>query len=258
MSAGAQLKRLCRPRSGAATYANVMSTVAVVLALTGGTTAIALSGKNTIDSGDIINRQVKKADIGRNAIGSAHVLDGALLRTDFADGQLPAGPAGPQGPEGPTGAAGERGAEGPPGPVGPPGSVGPPGATGRDGPAGPPGETGPEGPRGLSGADGRDGATGPPGFVQLRYVKSNPISNPAGEQTEGAVECPNGEYPLTGGADSARGLNGQDISSSFPGDGDDAGLLPDRWVVAINNYDSSDHTFVIYALCATAQSAAGP
>lgn len=55
------------------TYANVVATLALFFALGGGT-AVALQGRNTVDSGDIINGQVKSGD----------VLDGTLTSTDVA------------------------------------------------------------------------------------------------------------------------------------------------------------------------------
>jgi hypothetical protein len=45
-------------------YANVASSFALFMAVTGGT-AIALSGTNSVDSGDIRNGQVKPADLAR-------------------------------------------------------------------------------------------------------------------------------------------------------------------------------------------------
>jgi hypothetical protein len=55
--------------------------------------------------------------LARNSVGPAQLRTGAvanrsLLRSDFAPGQLPAGPTGPQGPAGPAGAAGAAGPAG--------------------------------------------------------------------------------------------------------------------------------------------------
>ena len=49
-------------------YANVMATVALFLALAGGTTAIALSGKNTVKSNDIAPGAVRSSDIADNGV----------------------------------------------------------------------------------------------------------------------------------------------------------------------------------------------
>ena len=96
------------------TYSNVVSTLALFLALAGGTTAIALSGKNTVSSDDIKKGQVKSsdiggsqvtngdlakdavsggkvkpetlfgADIGAGAVGTSELLDGSVEATDLA------------------------------------------------------------------------------------------------------------------------------------------------------------------------------
>jgi hypothetical protein len=77
------------------TYANVIATLALFLAL-GGATAFAAStlGKNSVGT-----RQLKK-----NAVTGAKVKDGSLLAGDFKAGQLPAGERGPQGAPGAPGA----------------------------------------------------------------------------------------------------------------------------------------------------------
>jgi hypothetical protein len=54
--------------------------VALLAALSG--TAIALPGTNSVDSGDIKNRQVKGQDIARNAVTGAKVKNGALAGAD--------------------------------------------------------------------------------------------------------------------------------------------------------------------------------
>lgn len=92
------------------TYANVMSSLAVFLVVSGGA-AIAAGqlGKNTVGS-----KQLKK-----DSVTSVKVKDASLKSADFAAGQLPAGPAGPTGPAGPKGATGPAGPIGPIGPAGP-------------------------------------------------------------------------------------------------------------------------------------------
>ena len=100
------------------TYANVMATLAVFVALGGGAYAATTLPKNSVKSKQIVNGQVKSADIAANAVNSAEVADFSLLAQDFRAGQLPAGPAGPQGaqgPQGPQGPPGEPGANGQPG-----------------------------------------------------------------------------------------------------------------------------------------------
>ena len=59
-----------------------------------------------------MNGAVTNPKIRNNAVNSAKVANRSLLRSDFAPGQLPAGPTGPQGPAGPQGAAGAAGPAG--------------------------------------------------------------------------------------------------------------------------------------------------
>jgi hypothetical protein len=65
------------------TYANVTATLALFLALAGGTTAIALSGKNSVASDDIIKGQVKSSDIG-----GSQVANGDLAKDSVSGGKV--------------------------------------------------------------------------------------------------------------------------------------------------------------------------
>lgn len=51
------------------TYANVTSSLALFLALAGGTTAIALSGKNTVQRDDIAPNAVGASELAKGAVG---------------------------------------------------------------------------------------------------------------------------------------------------------------------------------------------
>lgn len=62
--------------------------------------------KNSVRSRHIKNGQVRTADLGRNAVQSSKIADGALLAQDFAAGQLPRGEKGEKGEPGATGPAG--------------------------------------------------------------------------------------------------------------------------------------------------------
>ena len=101
-------------------YANVMATVAVFIAL-GGTSVAAVALKRN---------SVKGKHIASNAITSPKVKDRSLLARDFALGQLPAGAKGATGAAGAAGPAGASGAAGPQGPQGPAGDDGATGAVG--------------------------------------------------------------------------------------------------------------------------------
>ena len=90
-------------------YANVMSTLAVFIALGGtGYAAITITGKN-IKDGSVTGSDIKKR---------------TLKRTHFAAGQLP------KGDKGDTGLPGAKGADGAPGAAGAPGAPGSPGVPG--------------------------------------------------------------------------------------------------------------------------------
>jgi hypothetical protein len=94
------------------TYANVMATVAVFLALGGGAYAALKLPKNSVGS-----KQIKAG-----AVNSSKVANRSLLARDFKAGQLPAGP---QGPKGDTGAPGQQGQQGQQGLQGATGAQGP-------------------------------------------------------------------------------------------------------------------------------------
>ncbi len=67
-----------------------LALVAVFLALTG--TAVALPGKNKVDSGDIKKGQVKSSDLARDSVSSPNVVDDTLTGADITEdtlGQVP-------------------------------------------------------------------------------------------------------------------------------------------------------------------------
>jgi hypothetical protein len=74
------------------TYANVMATIAVFLVLSGGT-AVALDGINTVDSGDIINDQVKSVDVRNDdlptgGLGAVDLRPNSVRGSEVQDGSL--------------------------------------------------------------------------------------------------------------------------------------------------------------------------
>lgn len=82
------------------TYANVMSTLAVVLAVGGGATAIALTlPKNSVHSKQIAKSAVKTSDIGKDAVTGDKVKESSLgkvpqaAHADSADSATHAGSA---------------------------------------------------------------------------------------------------------------------------------------------------------------------
>jgi hypothetical protein len=75
------------------TYANVVATLALFVALGGGSYAAVSLKRN----------QVKSRHIAKNAVTAPKVKDESLLAQDFAPGQLPQGERGLQGEQGPQG-----------------------------------------------------------------------------------------------------------------------------------------------------------
>jgi hypothetical protein len=92
------------------TYANVVASLALFVALGGGAYAAITLPKNSVGSKQIKNGSVKNADLANSAVTGAKVKPGSLLSADFKPGQLVPGAPGPAGP---TGAAGPKGDTGP-------------------------------------------------------------------------------------------------------------------------------------------------
>ena len=96
--------------------AMVVACIALLVALTGTSfAAVSQLAPNSVGPRQLRTGAVTRPKIRNNAINSVKVANRSLLRSDFAPGQLPAGPTGPQGPPGPAGAAG---------PAGPAGTIG--------------------------------------------------------------------------------------------------------------------------------------
>ncbi|MEA2483932.1 MAG: hypothetical protein QOC55_1879 [Thermoleophilaceae bacterium] len=90
------------------TFANVVSVLALFVALGGTATAAAvlITGKNVKD-GTLTGKDIKN-----NSVGSVDIKDGNLLGKDFKAGQLPKGDQGPKGDPGANGTNGTNGAKG--------------------------------------------------------------------------------------------------------------------------------------------------
>ena len=78
------------------TYANVIATLALFMALGGGAYA----------ASKVPNNSVGTKQLEKNAVNSAKVKNGSLLKGDFKAGQLPLGQKGDKGDKGDTGATG--------------------------------------------------------------------------------------------------------------------------------------------------------
>lgn len=84
----------------------VVAIFALIVAMGGTSYAAITLSKNSVLSKHIKNGQVKTADLKASAVTGAKVKNGSLAATDFAAGQLPAGPQGPAGVQGPAGPQG--------------------------------------------------------------------------------------------------------------------------------------------------------
>ena len=91
-------------------FANVMSVMALFVALGGSSYAAVTLSKNSVGPKQIKKDAVRASEIKRNAVGaseirsgavaSGDVSDGTLLAADFAPGQIPPGPKGDKGDTG--------------------------------------------------------------------------------------------------------------------------------------------------------------
>jgi hypothetical protein len=82
------------------TSANVVSTLALFLALTGGAYATGLLPKNSVGSKQLRKNAVTSAKLAADSVDSKKIADGSLQLKDFGVDQLPAGPKGDTGPGG--------------------------------------------------------------------------------------------------------------------------------------------------------------
>lgn len=93
---------LARVRSYRPSPAMVVALLALFVALGGSSYAAITLKKNSVKSRNIANGQVKRVDIGKDAINSSKVELFSLVAEDFKPGELPAGPKGPKGDSGVT------------------------------------------------------------------------------------------------------------------------------------------------------------
>ena len=77
----------------------VISCIALTIALGGTSYATVLQvPKNSVGPAQLKSAAVTNKKIANNAVNSAKVQNGTLVKGDFKAGSLPAGPAGPAGP----------------------------------------------------------------------------------------------------------------------------------------------------------------
>jgi len=194
--------------------AMVVACLALLVALSGtGIAAATQVARNSIGTPQLKDSAVTNAKIRNNAVNSSKVAARSLLRSDFAPGQLPAGPIGPQGPAGPQGATG---------PAGPAGVIG--AVTVRQASINVPG----------SASDA--GIGGPNGFWVTRTVN---------------VNCNSGERAMSAGTGWSADANDLELATVymkpvFTGTGPVTGFTAKG---ANNARDGEDHTFTLYVLC---------
>ena len=190
----------------------VVSVIALSLAL-GGTSYAAI----VLPANSVGTKQIKK-----NAVTTAKVKDGSLLRADFGAGQLPPGATGATGPKGDTGATGA---------------------------------TGPKGDTGATGATGPKGDKGDPGVTGTIVVvrESAPAAVLPSAIVPVSVQCLAGERATGGGYD-AGGLG---EFGTFALDSQPTGpaAAPNGWTVKVNNVTAlannpQSSTVVAKVMCA--------
>lgn len=123
---GPKIRILRARRLAHLSYANIMATVGVFIALGGSSYAAITVTGSTVKNGSLSGADVKRESLtGKHVrrLTGADVRDGSLLAADFRGGQLPSGSQGPQGEPGPQGLPGKQGLQGPPGEPGSPGAT---------------------------------------------------------------------------------------------------------------------------------------
>ena len=90
----------------------VIACVALVFALAGtGYATVLQVPRSSVGTAQLKNAAVTNKKLAANAVTSAKVKNGSLVKGDFRPGSLPAGPAGPAGAAGPAGPPGLSGIE---------------------------------------------------------------------------------------------------------------------------------------------------
>jgi hypothetical protein len=192
--------------------AMVVACLALTVAL-GGTSVAAVSQltRNSVGPRQLQTGAVTNPKIRNNAVNSAKVAPRSLLRSDFAPGQLPAGPIGPQGPAGPAGPAGAAG------------------------------------PTGVIGAvTVRQASVNVPGSAS-----DDPTPNTLWITRTVNVNCNSGERALSAGTGWSADANDLELATVymrpvFQGTGPVTGFTAKG---ANNARDGEDHAFTLYVLC---------
>jgi hypothetical protein len=196
--------------------AMIVACLALLVALSGtGMAAATQLGRNSVGTLQLKDSAVTNAKIRNNAVNSAKVAARSLLRSDFAPGQLPAGPVGPQGPAGPTGPAGT---------AGPAGVVGP--------------------------VTVRQASVSVPGSLS-----DKPTPNTLWVTRSVDVSCNSGERAMSAGTGWSADANDLELATVYMKPVQSNGAVTGFTAKGANNArDGQDHTFTLYVLCYTASS----
>ena len=246
---------------------NVVSYLALFVALSGTTYAAIQIPKNSVGSGKVRNHSLRGVDIRNDALTGTQVSEGSLdceaIPECISGGpQGPAGPTGPEGPPGPAGPAGTTGPAGPAGPQGPKGDQGDPclpstpACVGPQGPAGQDGspDTAQQVLDKLKNVDGSgsgldvdllDGVDSTSFISGYERVSSTAVV-PAGFISQRTVTCPAGKRVLGGGITSTGSLLDEvktRVVTSFP-------LSATEWAAGVVNENTYDLTYTWWAVCA--------
>ncbi|MGA8746318.1 MAG: hypothetical protein WB507_10695 [Solirubrobacterales bacterium] len=236
------------------TFANVISCLALFIALGGAAYAATKLPANSVGT-----KQLKGG-----AVTAAKVKSGSLLASNFAAGQLPAGPQGLTGEDGREGHEGREGAGGPRGLQGEPGQRGEQGLKGEKGEKG---ETGAKGDQGLQGEKGDTGEKGEAGEagttkVVTRYGTERELLS--GSANSSYAACETGEAVTGGGfdftapaTDSEYNLQADRPSletvspklTTYPRPTNGSAAI--GWIVGFENRTSSSFAFRSYVMCAS-------
>jgi hypothetical protein len=103
------------------TYANVVASTALFIALGGVGYAAVKLPKNSVGSSQIMKNAVSGSQVKNSSLTGSDIKDKSLTAADFT-GSV-SGPQGAAGAQGPTGAQGATGAQGPAGDIGPAGPL---------------------------------------------------------------------------------------------------------------------------------------
>jgi uncharacterized protein YggE len=194
----------------------IVACLALLVALSGtGMAAATQLGRNSVGTLQLKDSAVTNAKLRNNAVNSAKVAARSLLRSDFAPGQLPAGPVGPQGPAGPAGPAGA---------AGPAGVVGP--------------------------VTVRQASVSVPGSAS-----DKPTPNTLWISRTVDVNCNSGERAMSAGTGWSADSNDLELATVYMKPVQTNGVVTGFTAKGANNArDGDDHTFTLYVLCYTASS----